>query len=172
MRDPDDHAEFLAYLDRHGALTPELRAKYARRPPQQSPSGDLAPADLAALNALAASQVETHRALQELTRSIALAIGVQPAQSQPDQPRPKRSYRFARMERGENGELSGDVEYADGRVRHFCLGRTATGDLEGDIEDADAAPAPAADAAPAPSAAPEPKGVFADAFGSIEEPRP
>jgi hypothetical protein len=29
---PDDHAAFLAYMEKHGALTDELRQKYPPRP--------------------------------------------------------------------------------------------------------------------------------------------
>jgi hypothetical protein len=159
--DPTDPGvqAFLAHLEQHGALTPELRARYQprRRP---APSGnDLSPADLAAADVLIGVAIKTNEAIQELTRAIAAP--------QPAQP---KSYRFTGLRRGEDGELSGDVQSGDGRVRHFHLSRGENGELEGDIEDLDGvedvAPVPE-DAEPATEATP---GDFSDVFGSVEGP--
>ena len=63
---PDDPDEaFLTLLEEqgHGAISAELRARRPPRPAQRPASGNLAAADMAALDALAACQLETHKAL-------------------------------------------------------------------------------------------------------------
>src|SRR5437899_751390 len=154
----DDPEAFIEYLERHGALTDELRARYRPQMPQRpAPLGGLSPTDQAALDAIVASNLATNQALAALALAIAPADGVEPPAPQPGAPRPKnRRYRLTNMPRGEDGELAGDMEYEDGRRRSFRLSRDANGDLEGDIEDLDgveeAAPAAEADARQEPPA--------------------
>jgi hypothetical protein len=50
----------------------------------------LSQADLVALDAIAACQVETRKALQELARTIALERGVELPEPQSDRPQPKK----------------------------------------------------------------------------------
>jgi len=73
------------------------------------------------------------------------------------------------MTRGEDGELGGNVEYADGRVRRFRMSRDENGDLVGEELDPVGAVMgpPAADAGPATETVPE--GDFAGVFGSLED---
>ena len=133
----------------------------------------LSAADLAAIDAIAAANMATNEALAELARAVATRHGVELPASQPNRPAPQRqksrSYRLTNVTKGLGGEMTGDVEYDDARVRRFHLSRNGSGDLVGDIEDldraADAAPAPAADAGPATEATP---GDFSDVFGSLD----
>jgi hypothetical protein len=119
-------------------------------------------------------QIETNKAVQNLAHQIARERGITLTRPhpEPDQPRPKsKSYRLTNVTRGEDGGLAADVEYSDGRVRHFQVKRDENGDLEGELDDvADAEPVPAADAGAAPSSSKA--GPFASVFGSIEEPPP
>jgi hypothetical protein len=117
----------------------------------------LSAVDEAAIKAIAAANKATNDALAELTRAIA---------AQPDKPRRSRSYRLANVTRGADGEITGDMEYSDGRVRRFRFARCDDGEIDGEIEDFDRE----ADATPAPTteAAPEPGGEFAGVFGSLE----
>jgi hypothetical protein len=88
---------------------------------------NLSPADLAAIDAIAAANLVTNRALQELAQ--AMLDG-----PQSEKPRPKRSYRLTNVTRGADGELAADVEYADGRIRRFRVSRDEAGDLVGELE--------------------------------------
>jgi hypothetical protein len=112
--------------------------------------------DEAAIKAIAAANKVTNDALAELTRAIA---------AQPDRPqRQNRSYRLTNMTHGADGEMTGDMEYSDGRVRRFRFARGDDGEIDGEIEDIDPV-GPAVDAGPASETAP---GGLADIFGSIE----
>ena len=118
----------------------------------------LSAVDEAAIKAIAAANKVTNDALAELTRAIA---------AQPDRPqRQNRSYRLTNVTKGVGGEMTGDMEYSDGRVRRFRFARCDDGEIDGEIEDFDRE----ADATPAPTteAAPEPGGEFAGVFGSLE----
>jgi hypothetical protein len=120
--------------------------------------------DEAAIAALAACHIETQKAVQELARTMARQDGAMP-QPEPGRPRPKnRNYRLSNMSRDDAGNLTGDVEYADGGVKRFCFKRGEDGEIDGEIEDIDPV-GPAVDAGPASETAP---GGFADIFGSIE----
>jgi hypothetical protein len=61
------------------------------------------------------------------------------------------------------GNLTGEVEYGDGRVKRFCFKRGEDGEIDGEIEDVDPV-GPAVDAGPASETTP---GDFSDVFGSI-----
>ena len=83
---------------------------------------------------------------------------------QSDRPSQKnRRYRLANVTRGVGGEMTGDLEYSDGRVRRFHMSRDGNGELAGEIEDVSAA-----DAGPGPATEIVPEGNFADVFGSLE----
>src|SRR5262249_20958249 len=116
----------------------------------------------AELAVLVEGQAATNAALAELARTIAARHRVELQEPDKTQPK-KRSYRLSisNMSRDGIGGLAGDVEYPDGCIRRFRLGRDETGELEGEIEDVDPAEAPA----PATEPAPEPSGAFADVFG-------
>jgi hypothetical protein len=123
-----------------------------------SRADNLSPADMAAIDAIATANWVTNRALQELARAMLDT-------PQPENPRPKRSYRLTHVTRGEDGELVGEVTYSDGRpTRRFKVSRDEAGDLVGELDD-DGAPS---DDGSAPLVAPEP-GAFADVFGSIKD---
>jgi hypothetical protein len=115
----------------------------------------LSAADMAAIDAIAAGNRATNEALAELTRAVAA-------------PQPKsKSYRFTGMTRGDDGELAGDVEYADGRVRRFRVARGDDGELVDDVEELDrvAVVGPLEDGEPPPEAT---SGNFNDVFGLVE----
>ena len=116
----------------------------------------LSAVDEAAIKAIAAANKVTNDALAELTRAIA---------AQPDRPRQKnRNLRLSNVNHDDAGNLTGDVQYSDGRVKRFCFKRGEDGEIEGEVEDVDPV-GHAVDAGPAPEPTP---GGFADIFGSIE----
>jgi hypothetical protein len=63
---------------------------------------DLSPADHAALKVLAACEIETHKALQQLARLVARERDIELPPSRPDEPRTGR-HRFTRIDRPERG---------------------------------------------------------------------
>jgi hypothetical protein len=125
------------------------------KPDSRSPS--LSAADRAALHVLVACQLATDQALQGLARATLDS-------PRPEKPRQPRSYRLINVTRGGDGEMIGDVEYSDGRVRRFRASRDEASDLVGEFNDG----APDATSAPAVEAEPAPEGNFADVFGTIE----
>jgi len=95
----------------------------------------------------------------ELTRAIA---------AQPDRPRRQnRSYRLTNVTKGVGGEMTGDMEYSDGRVRRFRVARGEDGELVDDVEELDrvAVVGPLEDGEPPPEAT---SGNFNDVFGLVE----
>jgi hypothetical protein len=98
--------------------------------------------NLRAIEAIAAANTATNQALATLVQALA------PPALQPAKTPHRRSYRVNNITRGDDGELAGDVEYADGRVRRFRVSRDEHGDLVGELDDAapDAEPTPAAEA--------------------------
>jgi hypothetical protein len=121
----------------------------------------LSQADLAAIDAIAAANLVTNRALQELARAMLDS-------PRADKARPKRSYRLTNVTKSADGEMTADVEYSDGRRRHFKMSRSADGELVGELDDGapDAEPAPGTDDGSAPSTAPH---AFDDIFGSVKD---
>jgi len=90
-----------------------------------SRGNNLSPADLAALDVLAACQRDTQKAVQELAHSIAVERGA----PQPDPPKSKRSYRLT-ITRDAAGEMTAaGLEHDDGSVRRLRVSRDANGDL-------------------------------------------
>src|SRR6266436_5152242 len=108
---------------------------------------DFSPADMAALAAVASCNIETNKAL------LALAQAMAPPTPQPERakPRPKnRSLSLSNVSRDDASNLTGDVQYSDGRVKRFCFKRGEDGEIDGELEDidreADATPAPTTEA--------------------------
>jgi hypothetical protein len=121
-------------------------------------------ADMAALAAVASCNIETNKALLALAQAMARQDGAA-RQPEPGRPRPKnRNYRLSNVSHDDAGNLTGDVQYSDGRVKRFCFKRGEDGEIDGEIEDIDPV-GPAVDAGPASETAP---GGLADIFGSIE----
>src|SRR5258706_10623993 len=125
---------------------------------------DMSAADMAAPAAVASCNIETNKALLALAQAMA-------RQPELGRRRPKnRNYRLSNVSHDDAGNLTGDVQYGDGRVKRFCFKRGDDGELVGDIEDvsaADAGPGPATDTVPPIEDEPASRS-FADVFGSIE----
>jgi hypothetical protein len=122
---------------------------------------DMSASDLAALAAVASCNIETNKALLALAQAMAPPT----PQPGPDRPRQKnRNLRLSNVNHDDAGNLTGDVQYSDGRVKRFCFKRGEDGEIDGEIEDVDPV-APAVDAGPASEATPE---GFAGVFGSLE----
>ncbi len=124
---------------------------------------DMSASDLAALAAVASCNIETNKALLALAQAMARQDGAAP-QPEPGRRRPKnRNLRLSNMSHDDAGNLTGDIQYSDGRVKRFCFKRGEDGEIDGEVEDVDPV-GPAVDAEPAPKATP---GDFSDVFGSI-----
>jgi hypothetical protein len=129
-----------------------------------SAGNPLSRTDMAAIDAIVASNRATNEALVELARAMKGQRGASRGRpdAQPEKPRQSRSYRLSNVTRGADGEVAADVEYSDGRVRRFRVARDEIGDLVGELDDG-----PPSNDGSTPSVAPEP-GAFADIFGSLE----